>query len=56
VPTATIVSIDRYKALSNYHRMTDTPENLNYATVACATDLAESVARELAVTAMPAGA
>ena len=54
VPTATIVSIDRYKALSNYHRMTDTPENLNYPTVACAADLAESVARELADTAMPA--
>ena len=51
VPTASIVSIDRYKALSNYHRMTDTPENLIYPTVACAADLAEAVARELAVTA-----
>lgn len=51
VPTATLVSINRYKALANYHRMTDTPENLLYPTVACAADLAESVARELAVTA-----
>ena len=51
VPTASIVSIDRYKALSNYHRMTDTPENLIYPTVACAADLAEAVARELAITA-----
>ena len=48
VPTATIVSIDRYKALSNYHRMTDTPENIVYPTVAAAADLAEAVARELA--------
>jgi hypothetical protein len=48
VPTATVVAIDRYKALSNYHRMSDTPENLIYPTVACAADLAEAVARELA--------
>lgn len=53
VPTATLVAIDRYKALSNYHRMTDTPENVRYPTVACAADLTESVARELAVTAAP---
>jgi hypothetical protein len=48
IPTACVVSIDRYKALSNYHRMSDTPENVIYPTVACATDLAELVARELA--------
>ncbi len=48
VPTATLVAIDRYKALSNYHLMSDTPENVCYPTVACAVDLAESVARELA--------
>ncbi len=53
VPTATLVAIDRYKALSNYHRMTDTPENVRYPTVACAVDLVESVARELAVTSTP---
>ena len=28
VPTATLIAINRYKALSNYHRMTDTPENI----------------------------
>ena len=48
IPTATVVSIDRHKALSNYHLMSDTPENVRYHTVACAVDLAESVARELA--------
>jgi peptidase M28-like protein len=48
VPTATVVAIDRHKALSNYHLMSDTPENVVYSTVACAVDLAESVARELA--------
>lgn len=53
VPTATLVAIDRYKALSNYHRMSDTPENVIYPTVACAVDLVEGVARELAVTASP---
>ena len=37
-----------HKALSNYHLMSDTPENIVYSTVACAVDLAESVARELA--------
>lgn len=48
VPTATLISINRYKALSNYHRMSDTPENVRYPTVACATDLVESLVRELA--------
>ena len=48
VPTATLVAINRYKALSNYHRMTDTPENICWPTVACAADLAEDIARELA--------
>ncbi|MEZ5155611.1 MAG: M28 family peptidase [Solirubrobacterales bacterium] len=53
VPTATVVAIDRYKALSNYHRMSDTPENLCWPTVACAADLAEHVVRELAPAAAP---
>jgi hypothetical protein len=56
IPTATVVAIDRYKALSNYHRMTDTPENLCWPTVACAADLAEAVVRELAPGAAPASA
>ena len=34
VPTATLIAINRYKALSNYHRMTDTPENICWPTVA----------------------
>ena len=47
IPTACIASMDEYKALSNYHWPTDTPENLNYPTVACAADLSLAVAREL---------
>jgi len=53
VPTATVVAINRYKALSSYHRMTDTPANVCWPTVACAADLAEAVVRELA--SPPAG-
>jgi hypothetical protein len=47
-PTATLASMDRYKALCNYHRMTDTPENIDYTTVMQALILTEQVARELA--------
>jgi Iap family predicted aminopeptidase len=47
-PTATITSMDRYKALSNYHKMSDTPENVDYRTVFHALTLTEAVARELA--------
>ncbi len=47
-PTATLVSFNRHKALSNYHQMSDTPENLDYGTVAQALDLTEALARELA--------
>ena len=46
-PTATITSMDRYKALSNYHKMSDTPENVNYRTVAQTLVLTEAVAHEL---------
>ena len=48
IPTACLVSVNRYKALSNYHQPSDVPENVSYPTVACAADLAEAVARELA--------
>jgi Iap family predicted aminopeptidase len=48
-PTATIASMNRYKALSNYHKMSDTPENVSYRTVLQALTLSEAVARELAV-------
>ncbi len=47
-PTATLASVDRHKALSNYHLMSDTPENLDYRTVAQALVVTEAVARELA--------
>jgi hypothetical protein len=46
-PTATLASLNRYKALSNYHLMSDTPENLDYATIGHALDVALAVAREL---------
>ena len=46
-PTATIASMDRYKALSNYHLMSDTPENVDYRTVRQALVVTEAVAREL---------
>jgi hypothetical protein len=48
LPTACIASLDEYKALSNYHWPTDVPENLSYPTIACGTDLALAVTRELA--------
>jgi hypothetical protein len=46
--TATFASMDRDKALPNYHLMTDTPENVDYSTVARAADLGETIIRELA--------
>jgi hypothetical protein len=48
VPTACLVSLNEYKALDNYHLPSDTPEKIKYPTVACAADLCEAVARELA--------
>jgi Zn-dependent M28 family amino/carboxypeptidase len=47
-PTATLTSMDRYKALSNYHQMTDTPQNIDYRTVRHALTVVGAVARELA--------
>jgi peptidase M28-like protein len=47
-PTATLASMDRYKALSNYHTMDDTAANVDYRTVAHALLVTEEVARELA--------
>jgi hypothetical protein len=47
-PTATLASVDRYKALSNYHQMSDTPENVDYTTVLAALEVTEALARELA--------
>lgn len=51
IPTACLVSVNRYKALSNYHQPTDTSANMAYPTAAAAADLAEAVARELAAPA-----
>ena len=48
IPTACLVSVNRYKGLSNYHQPSDVPKNIAYPTVACAADLAEALARELA--------
>jgi hypothetical protein len=48
-PTATLVSLDKHKALSNYHLPSDTPENIEYRTVAHALHVTEAVARELAI-------
>jgi len=45
VVTATLTSIDRHKLLSNYHLMTDTPENVRYETVVDAIDVVEAVIR-----------
>jgi hypothetical protein len=48
-PITTLISFEPgSKVLSNYHLMTDTPENLDYGTVAEAVTLARSVAAELA--------
>ncbi len=47
-PTATLSSVNRHKALSNYHLMSDTPENIDYGTIAEAVDVAEALARSLA--------
>ena len=48
-PTATLASVNRYKALANYHLMSDTPENVDFRTVRQALTVTEAVARELAV-------
>jgi hypothetical protein len=48
-PTATLASWEPdTKLLSNYHLMSDTPENLNYDTVARAVTIAYAVAEDLA--------
>jgi hypothetical protein len=47
-PIATLASMNRHKALSNYHLMSDTPENIDYRTVRQALVVTEAVARELA--------
>ena len=46
-PTACFSSLDRHKELSNYHLMSDTPENVVYETVSHAVTVCEAVMREL---------
>jgi len=45
---ATLASMNRYNALSNYHLMSDTPENVDYRTVEQALTVTERLARTLA--------
>lgn len=47
-PTASITSLTDWRIMSNYHLPSDTPENLNYDTVAHATALTYGVAAALA--------
>jgi hypothetical protein len=47
-PIATLVSLTDWHSLANYHLPTDTPDNLDYATVARATRLVYAVAQSLA--------
>lgn len=47
-PSAMIGSVDRYRFPTHYHWPTDTPENVDYGTVADAARLCEAVVRQLA--------
>lgn len=47
-PTVTLASMNRYKALSHYHLMSDVPDNVDYSTVLRALTLTEAVAAQLA--------
>jgi Peptidase family M28 len=51
IATAMLGSINEWRAMSNYHLMTDVPENLDYGTIADATRLAYAVARALSAMA-----
>jgi Iap family predicted aminopeptidase len=46
-PTATVVSVNEFKSIDNYHWPTDVPDNVNLDTVEQALTLAEGVVREL---------
>ena len=46
-PTATLVSINEFKSIDNYHWPTDVPDNVNLRTVEQALTLAEAVVGEL---------
>ena len=51
IPTVSLVSVEPWRAPSNYHLMSDVPENLVYETIAATTELTERVARRLAADA-----
>ena len=51
IPTVSLVSLAPWRAPSNYHLMTDTPENLDYDTIQATVDLSEGLARRLAADA-----
>lgn len=46
-PLATLVSLNEWRGLGNYHLPTDVPKNLDYGTIADTTRLAYEVARTL---------
>jgi hypothetical protein len=48
LPTAMLGSLNEWQMMSNYHLMTDVPENLDYGTIASVARLAYAVARALA--------
>jgi acetylornithine deacetylase/succinyl-diaminopimelate desuccinylase-like protein len=47
-PTVMLGSLNEWRAMSNYHQMTDVPENLDYGTIADVARLAYAVAETLA--------
>ena len=47
-PTAGLISLERWRGLSNYHLPTDVPENVRYGTVADAVRLVYATAERLA--------
>ena len=47
-PTAMLCSVNAWKAIDNYHKPSDVPENVHYETVAAALSLSEALARRLA--------
>jgi len=48
LPTATLISVNAFKALSNYHQPTDTADRVDFRTVGRAVVVVEALARALA--------
>jgi hypothetical protein len=46
-PSACLCALNEWHAMSNYHLMSDTPDNLNYGTIAEAARVAYAVAQRL---------